>query len=107
MMKSQINQAPEQDHDSVVADWRQNAEKNDNENYTFLRNLKVREYGFEPDELAAELHKQAFEIVDCTRCANCCKTMDVGLSSARHRSDCQTSRHDSSGVCRRVCEPGT
>jgi hypothetical protein len=65
------------DHDSIIDDWRQNAEKNDDENYDFLRSLKSREYGFEPDELCHELHQQAFEIVDCTRCANCCRTMDI------------------------------
>ena len=39
--------------------------------------MKCRDYGFDPDELAGELHEQAFQIVDCTRCANCCKTMDI------------------------------
>jgi hypothetical protein len=65
------------DHESVVEDWRQNAERNDEENYEFLRSMKGRDYGFDPDELAGELHEQAFQIVDCTRCANCCKTMDI------------------------------
>jgi len=65
------------DHESVVADWTENAKARDNENYHFLRSTKFRDYGFEPDELAGELHKQAFQIVDCTRCANCCKTMIV------------------------------
>jgi uncharacterized protein len=66
-------------HDSVVADWQQNAEKHDEESYKFLRSLKHRNLGFQPDELAAELHQQAFQIVDCTCCANCCKTMTVKL----------------------------
>ena len=65
------------DHESIVEDWRRNAEKHDDENYEFLRSLKGKDYGFEPDELAGELHEQAFQIVDCTRCANCCKTMNV------------------------------
>lgn len=65
------------DHDSVVEDWQQNAERNDEENYGFLRSMKFRDYGFDPDELAKELHEQAFQIVDCTCCANCCKTMDI------------------------------
>jgi len=68
------------DHDTVVEDWRQNAERHDDENYEFLRSMKFRNYGFEPDELAGELHEQAFRIVDCTRCANCCKTMDIRFS---------------------------
>ena len=67
------------DHDTVVANWQQDAEHHDDENYEFLRSMKFREYGFDPDELAGELHEQAFQIVDCTRCANCCKTMDINF----------------------------
>ena len=52
------------DHDAVVKDWKQNAERNDDENYKFLRSMKHREYGFDPDELAHELHERAFQIVD-------------------------------------------
>ena len=65
------------DHDAVVEDWQQNAESHDDENYEFLRSMKFRDYGFDPDELASDLHEQAFQIVDCTRCANCCKTLDI------------------------------
>jgi hypothetical protein len=65
------------DHDSVVDDWRQNAERNDAENYEFLRSMKFRDYGFDPDRLATELHEQVFQIVDYICCANCCKTMDI------------------------------
>jgi Fe-S-cluster containining protein len=65
------------DHDAVVEDWRQNAESHDEENYDFLRSMKFRRYGFSPDKLAAKLHKQAFQIIDCTHCANCCRTMDI------------------------------
>ena len=68
------------DHDSIVQDWRNHAEQNDDKNYRFLQSLKHRDYGFEPDELAGELHEQVFQIVDCTRCANCCKTMTVLLT---------------------------
>lgn len=75
-------QRPEPDHDSVVADWQEHAQEHDDENYEFLRSLKRRDYGFDPDAAAAELHRQAFEIVDCTRCANCCKTMTVELNQA-------------------------
>jgi Fe-S-cluster containining protein len=70
------------DHDSVVADWRANAKAHDDKNYKFLRSLKVRDYGFDPDEVAGELHEQAFQIVDCTRCANCCKTLNIKFEAA-------------------------
>ncbi len=33
-----------------------------------------------PGEVAAELHKKAFQIVDCTRCANCCRTATITLN---------------------------
>jgi Fe-S-cluster containining protein len=67
-------------HDTVVEAWHRSAQQHDDENYEFLRSLKFREHGYDPDELAAELHKEAFQIVDCTRCANCCKTMEIKLS---------------------------
>ena len=65
------------DDDTIIEDWRQNAECDDEDNYEFLRSMKFQNYGFDPDELAGELHEQAFQIVDCTRCANRCKTMDI------------------------------
>ena len=69
------------DHDTAVEDWRHNAKSHDDENYEFLRSLKFRDYGFDPDELAAELHERAFHVVDCTRCANCCKTLDIKVTT--------------------------
>ncbi len=70
------------DHDTIVEDWRRNSKSHDDENYEFLRSLKFRDYGFDPDELAAELHERAFQIVDCTRCANCCKTLQIKITDA-------------------------
>ena len=70
------------DHDTVVEAWRQSAQLHDDENYEFLRSLKFRDYGYDPDELASELHERAFQIVDCTKCANCCKTMDIKVLPA-------------------------
>ena len=46
-------------HDSVVEDWRQNAESNDAENYDFLRSMKAKDYGFDPDELAGSLGRSS------------------------------------------------
>jgi uncharacterized protein len=69
-------------HDTIVQDWRENAERHDEQNYRFLRSLKQHDYGFEPDELAGEFHEQVFQTVDCTRCANCCKSMTVRLTGA-------------------------
>lgn len=71
---------PKPDHDSVVADWQQHAKENNKMNFQFLRSLKRRSYGFRTGEAACELHKRAFQIVDCTRCANCCRTATLMLN---------------------------
>ncbi len=61
-------------HDTLVADWQENAQEHDDENYRFLRSLKVRS-SKNVDRIALELHQEAFRIVDCTKCANCCRTL--------------------------------
>jgi Fe-S-cluster containining protein len=61
-------------HDAVVANWKENAQKHDDKNYRFLRSLKRRSFQ-KVDRIALELHQEAFGIVDCTRCANCCRTL--------------------------------
>ena len=63
-------------HDALVADWRENAEKHDDDNYRFLRSLKQKSFK-KVDRIALELHQEAFGIVDCTRCANCCRTLRI------------------------------
>jgi uncharacterized protein len=63
-------------HDALVADWREKAESHDDDNYEFLRSLKQRSCK-KVDRIALELHQEAFSIVDCTRCANCCRTLRV------------------------------
>src|SRR4051794_33196304 len=61
-------------HDALVADWKENAKDHDDENYLFLRSLKMRSPK-KVDRIALELHQEAFNIVDCTKCANCCRTL--------------------------------
>lgn len=63
-------------HDDIVEDWRLNAERRDDDNFAFLRSLKLHN---DCDEVASQLHEQAFQIVDCTRCANCCKALQIQL----------------------------
>jgi hypothetical protein len=58
-------------HDAIVQDWKENAQKHDKANYTFLRSLK-RQPAKKVDRLARRIHLEVFEVVDCTRCANCC-----------------------------------
>jgi hypothetical protein len=62
-------------HDAIFEDWRRNAAAHEDANFAFLRSLKFADHPRETDELAAELHRDAFRIIDCTRCANCCKTI--------------------------------
>lgn len=61
-------------HDTLVADWKENAKKHDDKNYWFLRSLKQKSEK-KVDRIALELHQEAFGIVDCTKCANCCRTL--------------------------------
>lgn len=66
-------------HDNLIANWQENAEKHDDKNYQFLRSLKERSFK-KVDRIALQLHQEAFSIVDCTRCANCCRTMQIGVT---------------------------
>lgn len=68
------------DHSTMIGEWRRSAQAHDDENYEFLRSLKFRDYGYDPDNLAADMHERVFKIIDCTRCANCCKTVDIMLT---------------------------
>ena len=72
-------------HNALVADWKENAEKRDEKNYLFLRSLKMRSFK-KVDRIALKLHQEAFNIVDCTKCANCCRT-DSGPSVLRRRTE--------------------
>ena len=58
----------------LLDDWCQNAEEHASINRKFLRSLDGRA-GKAIDRTARRLHKEAFGTIDCTRCANCCKTM--------------------------------
>jgi Fe-S-cluster containining protein len=63
-------------NDGLIADWKTNAKDHDDENYAFLRSLKMRSPK-KVDRIALELHQEAFGIVDCKKCANCCRTLRV------------------------------
>lgn len=66
-------------HEAILDDWKRHAQAHDDANFQFLRGLKARDHD-EVDALGARLHAEAFRIIDCTRCANCCKTMAVELT---------------------------
>jgi Fe-S-cluster containining protein len=69
------------DHESLLRDWRENAEREENRNFRFLRSLKMVDDPGQVDVQARQLHAEAFGKIDCTRCANCCKTMPPAVSA--------------------------
>lgn len=60
--------------DTIIHQWREKAESNDDENYWFLRSLKLKSIT-KVDRIARRLHDEVFSIIDCTKCANCCETI--------------------------------
>jgi Fe-S-cluster containining protein len=62
------------DMQTIIADWKANAERRSDRNFTFLRSLKMKNERA-VDRAARELHDEAFSIIDCIQCANCCKTV--------------------------------
>jgi Fe-S-cluster containining protein len=68
------------DHETLLNDWKQNAAKQEETNLRFLRSLKMVRDPDQIDDLARKFHHDAFSAIDCTRCANCCKTMKPALT---------------------------
>jgi len=62
------------DMKTIINDWRENAERHDDRNFSFLRSLKMKDDRV-VDRKARRLHEEAFSIIDCTQCVNCCKTI--------------------------------
>lgn len=67
-------------HDRMLQSWRENAARKQDVNFRFLRSLKMVSDPDGIDVLAGELHKEVFCRIDCTRCANCCKTIQPGFT---------------------------
>jgi uncharacterized protein len=59
---------------SVLRDWQEHAAGHESINLAFLGSLS-RKTEKSVDRTARRLHREAFAIIDCTRCANCCKMM--------------------------------
>ena len=66
--------------ETIINDWKQNAEPNGERNWMFLRSLKMKDDRI-VDRKAHRLHEEAFSIMDCTQCANCCKTIHPVLTA--------------------------
>ena len=62
------------DMETIITDWKANAERRSDRNFAFLRSLKMKSERA-VDRAAGELHDEAFSIIDCIQCANCCKTV--------------------------------
>jgi hypothetical protein len=73
-MGGYVVSAESKTHEALLSDWKENARRQYEENYEFLRSLKQKS-SKKVDRLALELHREAFSIVDCTKCANCCRTL--------------------------------
>lgn len=56
----------------ILEDWQNNAKANEENNFIFIRSLKMRDAGL-VDRLAKEIHIEAFEKINCLDCGNCCK----------------------------------
>jgi len=69
------------DHDTILQDWREHAARDEERNFRFLRSLKMVRDPDRIDDLAQQLHEDAFRRIDCTRCANCCKHMHVRVTA--------------------------
>jgi len=60
--------------DAIINDWKRNAKRHDDRNFTFLRILKMKSERA-VDRAARKLHQEAFSIIDCLLCVNCCRTV--------------------------------
>lgn len=62
------------DMQTVFDDWKTNAERHYKDNFRFLRSLKMKD-DRAVDRTAQRMHEEAFSIIDCLQCANCCKAV--------------------------------
>jgi Fe-S-cluster containining protein len=69
-------------HDWLIADWQANAVGQHEAHRRFLCSLKLVDDPAAVDALTQRLHAAVFAEIDCTRCANCCKTAAVSLDDA-------------------------
>jgi uncharacterized protein len=66
----------------LLAEWVLYAEDKSEESFYFIKKLKG--YGNQDkiDRLAKEAHNHFFKAIDCTKCANCCKTRNPTFTKA-------------------------
>lgn len=66
-------------HEAIISAWKAHAEEDKEKNHLFLLSLRHLGYEDAADRAAADLHPTAFDVIDCTKCANCCKVLQVTL----------------------------
>ena len=69
------------DMHTIVDDWKTNAQRHDDRNFAFLRSLKMKSER-PVDQAAQQLHEEAFSLIDCCQCANCCKMISPRFTQA-------------------------
>ncbi len=65
----------------LLATWREHAKGMGDRLWRFARWTKLISPG-RADQVARETHEQVFAQLDCTKCANCCRTMHVALEKS-------------------------
>ncbi|MEM6317884.1 MAG: UPF0158 family protein [Bacteroidota bacterium] len=68
------------DEAKIKKNWERNAKKQQDANFQFLTSLKMKSPS-RVDKIVHKLDQEAFEKIDCTNCANCCKTAKPVLES--------------------------
>ena len=66
----------------LIEEWQQHAKRKENQNFDFLNWLKQRDSQNRVDAIAKESHEEVFSQIDCTKCANCCKTISPQVNKA-------------------------
>ena len=64
--------------EEILRDWKINSKANEEVNFLFIRSLKMKD-GDKIDNLAQQIHDEAFSKINCLDCGNCCKKIKPNL----------------------------
>ena len=64
----------------LIKEWEENSERKQEVTFDFLNWLKWNKDPDQVDRIAQESHEEVFSQIDCTKCANCCKTISPQVS---------------------------
>lgn len=68
--------------EKLIQEWALDAENNRENSFYFLKKLKGYGNQEKVDSHAQEAHAHFFSRIDCTKCANCCKTISAEFKKA-------------------------